>query len=124
MIYLGESIDIDGTMNELSGILPIKFKMSKKPIGHGYCEAIVDSDNPYYEKGIIIKGHEFHYSFVAEYDSSIQTCLKVQRGVGAIDKRDGIIYKNVFGTYLHIHALGFRQWTEALLKQAKKYKVE
>lgn len=124
LIYLGESINIDDKIYNLSGILPLKFKMSKKPIGHGYSGAIVDTNNPFFVQGTIIKSHEFHYSYIDEYDLSVKTCLKVQRGVGAIDKRDGIIYKNVFGTYLHIHSLGFRQWTEAILNQAQKYRVE
>ncbi|ROL58762.1 hydrogenobyrinic acid a,c-diamide synthase (glutamine-hydrolyzing) [Bacteroidetes/Chlorobi group bacterium ChocPot_Mid] len=124
LIYLGESINIDGKNHQLSGILPIKFMMSKKPMGHGYSEAIVDNDNPFFSNGTVMRSHEFHYSFIDESAPYVKTCLKVQRGVGAIDKRDGIIYKNVFGTYLHIHALGFRQWAEAMLNQANKYRVE
>ncbi|MFH1051006.1 MAG: cobyrinate a,c-diamide synthase [bacterium] len=118
LIYLGKSIDIDNKEYNLCGICPVKFKMNEKPVGHGYSEVIIDEDNPFYEKGTVIKGHEFHYSSIIEWDDRIKTCMDVKRGVGSYNRRDGIIYKNVFGTYIHIHALGCKEWAEGMLRIA------
>ena len=54
LIYLGKSIEIDGKEFNLSGILPVKFKMNKKPVGHGYSEVLIDGDNPFFKIGTTI----------------------------------------------------------------------
>ncbi|MFC2132019.1 hypothetical protein ACFLSQ_11340 [Bacteroidota bacterium] len=122
LIYLGKSIEKDGKEYELSGILPVKFRMNAKPQGHGYTEMLVDNDNPYFEKGILLKGHEFHYSGIIEKDDSLTTCFNVKRGTGSFDQRDGLLYKRVFGSYMHIHAIGCPEWQKGIIRAAKEYR--
>ncbi len=122
LIYLAKEIDWKGRKYPLSGVLPIKIKMNNKPQGHGYCEAVVDGKNPFYELGEIIKGHEFHYSSIYEYDSEIKTSLSLTRGVGCFNKKDGITYKNVFAGYIHVHALATPKWVNGIIKSAQQFK--
>ena len=49
LMYLADEIQWKGSIYPLSGILPIKIKMYDKPQGHGYCEAVVDNENPFFE---------------------------------------------------------------------------
>jgi len=122
LMYLAESLEVDGKDFPLSGVLPIKVRMNKKPQGHGYYEATVDVDNPFYDKGVKLKGHEFHYSDIFNYDTNISSALSVTRGVGCFNSRDGIIYKNVFASYMHIHALGTPEWVHGMIRSAVNYK--
>ena len=122
LMYLAEDIEWEGIKYSLSGILPISIRMNNKPQGHGYCEAIVDRKNPFYKISAIIKGHEFHYSNINSYTQEIKSVLAMKRGVGCFDQRDGIIYKNVFASYLHIHALATPQWVEGMIKCSKDYR--
>ena len=87
----------------------------------GYCEAEVDTENPFFEIGNVIRGHEFHYSAICDYDPDITTALKVNRGVGCFNKRDGLTYNNVFASYLHIHALATPAWCRGLVRCANQY---
>jgi cobyrinic acid a,c-diamide synthase len=96
--------------------------MYDKPRGHGYSEAVVDEDNTFYKEGTLLRGHEFHYSEVSSCNPWIKTSLSIQRGTGSLNKRDGLIYKNVFATYIHIHALANPQWVSGMIKAAKRYK--
>ena len=121
LMYLAEEIEWKGRKYELTGILPIKIKMHDKPQGHGYCEATVDEDNPFYEKGTFIKGHEFHYSKIYEYDSELKSSLAISRGVGCFEKRDGLTYKNVFACYIHTHALSTPEWVKGMMACARNY---
>lgn len=121
LIYLADNMEIDGIYYKFSGILPINLKMFKKPLGHGYSEMFVDKENPFFEKGLIIKGHEFHYSGSLSDVIPNGTCMEVKRGFGFAKKRDGICYKNVFGSYLHIHVAGCAEWAEGMIKNAKIY---
>jgi cobyrinic acid a,c-diamide synthase len=123
LMYLAKDVEWNGKKHSLSGILPISIQMNNKPQGHGYCEAIVDKKNPFYKICTIIKGHEFHYSNITNYyDADINSSLSMKRGVGCFNKRDGIIYKNVFASYLHIHALATPEWVEGMIKCAKDYR--
>lgn len=121
LMYLAESIEWNEKVHQLSGVLPIKVKMYDKPKGHGYCEATVDNDNPFYETGTVLKGHEFHYSAICDYNLEIETSLFMSRGTGCFNKRDGIIYKNVFAGYLHIHALATPEWANGMITCAKRF---
>jgi len=123
LMYLAEEIEWKGREYELSGILPIKIRMHDKPQGHGYCEAVVDNENPFYEKGTFIKGHEFHYSKIYEHEPDINSSLSISRGVGCFNKRDGLTYKNVFASYIHIHALATPEWVRGMIKCAGNYQV-
>ncbi|MGQ9818582.1 MAG: cobyrinate a,c-diamide synthase [Candidatus Kapaibacteriales bacterium] len=111
LMYLSEkiSLEIDYPM---AGILPIGVSLSKKPVGHGYVEAEVDYENPFFEVGEKIKGHEFHYSFVSTIRENIPTALKLIKGVGVSNSRDGFVLKNVFASYMHIHSLGCANWAK------------
>ena len=122
LMYLAKEIVWKEKKYSLSGVLPVVIHMQDKPQGHGYCEMIVDSDNPYYETGTVIRGHEFHYSKVYDYDPGIRSALAVSRGCGCFQKRDGLVYKKVFASYVHVHATSTPEWVNGMMKCAKDYK--
>lgn len=121
LMYLAEEIQWKENTFSLSGILPIKIKLFDKPQGHGYCEALVDDENPFFNIGCNIKGHEFHYSKIIDFNSEQKSALSVLRGIGCFNKRDGLTYKNVFASYLHIHALATPEWVKGMVKCAYNY---
>jgi cobyrinic acid a,c-diamide synthase len=123
LMYLGESLIIDGQTWPMTGILPAVFGISDKPQGLGYTIINVDKENPWFESGMEVRGHEFRYSKVLEWrGSDDDMAFTMKRGTGFINKRDGIFYKNVFATYTHIHALGLPSWAEAMVSNALAYK--
>lgn len=129
LMYLGESLVLDGKTYPMSGIFPVKFSLEKKPQAHGYSIVEVQNDNPYYGKRIEIKGHEFHYSRVINPEvakefrkRNIYFSFRMKRGEGIINKMDGLCYKNVLATYTHIHALGTPEWAEGMIKKAAEYR--
>ncbi|MFN3781914.1 MAG: cobyrinate a,c-diamide synthase, partial [Candidatus Kapaibacteriota bacterium] len=121
LMYLAEELVYNDNY-KLAGILPITVSMSSKPIGHGYFEGVVDIENPYFAIGTLIRGHEFHYSYVSEIRGKIQTTVKVQRGTGSINNRDGIMRGNVYASYFHLHQLGSPFWAKEFLDFCKKNK--
>lgn len=124
LMFLGDSIIVDGKKYPMVGLFPIVFQMKRKPDAHGYTIAEIDRDNPFYPAGTILRGHEFHYSEVAGLGEGIMqhSVFSMRRGKGIKDKRDGICYKNVLATYTHIHALGSPAWTDGLINCAVKYR--
>ena len=123
LMYLGEKLLLEGKSYPMVGILPLVFDFFKKPQGHGYTIVSVEGENPYYDVGSEIKGHEFHYSRVSNWTGNdIDLIFRMQRGTGISKDRDGIVYKNVLATYIHVHALGTPGWSGALIRNAVKYK--
>ena len=121
LMYLAKEIHWKGNSYSLSGILPIKIKMFDKPQGHGYSEVVVDSENSFFDPGIHIKGHEFHYSKIIEFNPDLKSSLSVLRGSGCFNNRDGLTYKNLFASYLHVHALATPEWVKGIIKCASNY---
>lgn len=129
LIYLAESLSWKGKTFPMAGVFPIPIAMEEKPQGHGYALFTVDGENPFFEKGVAIRGHEFHYSRPAAPEpwtrsSDLKSVMEVKRGTGCGMSRDGLLRWNVFGTYLHIHAHGCPAWAEGVVRAAEKYRKE
>jgi cobyrinic acid a,c-diamide synthase len=122
LMYLAKEVEWKDQKHILTGILPIRIKMHDKPQGHGYYRAIVDGENSYFTEGTQLNGHEFHYSAIYEFDKNIKSALSVIRGSGCFNARDGLVYKNVFASYLHLHALASPEWVTGMIACARKFK--
>ncbi|MCF8056045.1 MAG: hydrogenobyrinic acid a,c-diamide synthase (glutamine-hydrolyzing) [Desulfocapsa sp.] len=125
LIYLGESIELEGEVYQLVGFFPVRFGMSNKPQAHGYSIFVVDQDNPFYQKNVEVKGHEFRYSTILEWKGNREDlALKMKRGVGFSGGREGLTRKNVLALYTHIHALGTPEWAEGFLRRCREVQGE
>jgi len=123
LMYLGNSLVLEGKSHPMAGILPVVFGFSTRPQGHGYTIAEVEGPNPYFETGTRLLGHEFHYSSVLEWGGSEDDLVfRMKRGKGFWKGRDGLCRKNVLATYTHIHALGTPGWASALVRRARAFK--
>jgi cobyrinic acid a,c-diamide synthase len=121
-MYLARSVEWNGEVYRMSGVLPINVNVSSKPRGHGYCEALVEAENPYFKRGGVIKGHELHNSSIVGHDAEVKTALRLKRGVGCFEKGDGLIYKSVFASYMHLHATSCPEWVSGMIVCARKYR--
>lgn len=120
LIYLGKSIKLDGEEYPLTGVFPVRFGMSKKPQAHGYSVFNVDSENPFYTKDQEVKGHEFRYSTILEWDGKDEDLvLEMKRGTGFQNGRDGLTTKNTLALYTHVHALGTPAWAAGFIKRCQ-----
>ncbi|MGD8290303.1 MAG: cobyrinate a,c-diamide synthase, partial [Desulfobacterales bacterium] len=90
LMYLGEKLLLEDKAYSMVGILPLVFAFYKKPQGHGYAIVTVEGQNPYYDVGSEIKGHEFHYSRVSNWTGSVGNLVfRMRRGTGISQDRDG-----------------------------------
>lgn len=111
LLYLGRAMEVDGVSYPLADIFPVTFRMEKRPQAHGYTILTARAGNPVYPEGTEIKGHEFRYSKVLDWQGRGQDLAFVmQRGTGFADGGDGLVYKNVLALYTHIHALATPEW--------------
>ncbi len=120
LIYLGRSIVIGDKEYPLTDVFPVRFGMSEKPQAHGYSIFMVEKENPFYPVGLEVKGHEFRYSTVLDWQGSDeQLVLKMKRGKGFLSGRDGLTKKNVFALYTHVHADGTSEWAQGFVDRCR-----
>jgi cobyrinic acid a,c-diamide synthase len=124
LMYLGEKLFWEGKAYEMSGVLPIVIGVSKKPQGHGYTVIEIEAPNPFFKTGLILHGHEFHYSHVLNMaeKEGVYFAFRMRKGQGIMNKMDGVCYKNVLATYTHLHALGTREWVDGIINLTVMYR--
>jgi len=121
LMYLCKELKVKGQIYPLAGVFPYTVEIHKRPQGHGYTEVVVERDNPYFKRGTSFLGHEFHYSKCVG-DVKNLSCLKVIRGTALGAGCDGLLYKNTFASYNHIHALHIPSWGMNFVKAAEIFK--
>lgn len=123
LIFLGQSLTIGTKDYPMVGALPIAFAMEKDPQGHGYTILEVKRENPFFPKGLILRGHEFHYSRVLWFkEGSAYLAMQMKRGLGIDGQKDGFCYRNILAMFSHIHAAGCPEWAEGLVRKAINYR--
>lgn len=122
-MYLGESLIYDETVFPMAGVFPLQTMLCAKPQGHGYTVSRVVRANPFHPRGLEFTGHEFHYSkCVSPLSPDIAFALEMRRGCGIDAHRDGLIRRNTFACYTHLHAYGVPTWAENFVNAARFYK--
>jgi cobyrinic acid a,c-diamide synthase len=117
LMYLCNAIIQDGRAFSMCGAIKSNILIEKKPQGHGYVIAEVTGENPFFGKGSLLRGHEFHHSRLVS-TGGLKFAYKVTRGHGVEGHYDGITYKNVLASYTHLHAWGMPDWADNFVKLA------
>lgn len=121
LMLLSRAIIWKGESFPMANVFPFDVQVQATKQGHGYTELQVDHENPFFETGTTLRGHEFHYSHVVLEGKVPATACVVRRGTGIGHNRDGVVTKNVFGSYTHLHALATPEWANGLLRAARQY---
>jgi cobyrinic acid a,c-diamide synthase len=121
LIYLCRSISWQKRSYKMVGVLSSDVRLSDRPEGHGYVVAEVVSENPIFPVGLTLRGHEFHHSSLLKLDD-LPFAYRMKRGSGIAGQRDGVVYKNLFASYVHLHALGTPEWAEGFVSLARREK--
>ena len=91
---------IDGL--PLAGVFPLNVRMLKKRKALGYRSVDLLHDTLLGPAGTRARGHEFHYSEV-DGEDQLCPCYRLGRRDGEDLGGEGYRYKNVLGSYVHLH---------------------
>ncbi len=98
-MYLTEGIvDQQDTFHSMVGAFPVKANMQKRRAALGYRELKTLSASCFGPAGILLRGHEFHYSSIENMPARIQRVYAVNNGTS-----EGYSYKKALGGYMHLH---------------------
>lgn len=110
LMYLCRSIIWDGAAREMAGVIKADVEMTKRPVGMGYMTLASSGDCEWHKPAGTINCHEFHHSRLVNVPTGLKFGWKVSRGAGLGNGMDGIMYKNVFASYAHLHYCGDPSW--------------
>lgn len=122
LIYLSQRVRWEGRSAEMVGALPCEIEMTSRPQGHGYVVAEVVGDTPFFRRGEVLRGHEFHNTRVSSLNrKGVEFAYRLRRGAGIDgDHNDGLLVGSVLASYTHLHALGAPGWAESFVKVAEQ----
>ncbi|WP_297671847.1 cobyrinate a,c-diamide synthase [uncultured Desulfovibrio sp.] len=130
-MLLARGIERDGRLWPMGNVFPVTAQFCGKPQGLGYVHGTVTADNPYFPKGLELKGHEFHYSRCRWQGAPPRHALRLckGRGMGALPPEegnapaalDGLLHRNVWASYTHIFAPAVPCWAQNFTAAARRF---
>ncbi len=106
MMYLSEGLYAqNGCYFPMAGIFPFRTAMRQGRSCIGYREIILKNDGILGMKGESFRGHEFHYSVIAEglLHPNIESNYRVADRTGTVLPDEGYQHKNTLASYIHLH---------------------
>lgn len=122
LIYLCRSAAYGGKTYPMAGILPIDIGFDHHPAGHGYIDLRSTTNSPWFQKGERVRAHEFHYARPVTQPADCSYQFEVNRGNGITGQSDGVLYRNLFASFAHLHVVGNPGWAETFVSLASEFK--
>ncbi len=103
-MVLGQALtDGEGRVHRMAGLLDASFSFAKRKLSLGYRQARLASDHALGPKGILLRGHEFHYAAVDDANCGAPFAF-ISDARGGAGKAEGSRRGNVTGTFFHVIA--------------------
>jgi len=103
-MYLCESLfDQDGNRYPMAGCFPFTTRMFPRLKALGYREITLTKRTVIGDPGMILRGHEFHYSELTTNTPDVQNAYRISDRSGLDKPPDGYLTKRTLGSYNHLH---------------------
>ena len=125
LMYLCRTLRWRDESYEMVGVLPGDVCMHQRPQGRGYArvEETAGFPWPVLAEGslpVTLPCHEFHYSRLENLEAGLDHAYRMVRGTGIDGERDGIVYRNLLASYVHLRNTGEFRWTDRFLSFVRR----
>lgn len=123
LIYLSRKIELlDGVYHPLVAALPLDTRMLPRRKALGYVEVTLQQDTLLGKAGLVLRGHEFHYSEVVE---PADTGLKKPYRTSARNRDKGVEAgyqdRNLLASYIHLRLAAHPESAAEYIKTCRSY---
>ena len=103
-MYLCEALlDQHGNRYPMAGCFPFTTRMFPRLKALGYREITLTRDAVIGNQGMIVRGHEFHYSELMIDTPDVQNVYRISDRSGLDKPPDGYVVERTLGSYNHLH---------------------
>jgi cobyrinic acid a,c-diamide synthase len=103
-MYLCEALlDRYGNRYPMAGCFPFTTKMFPRLKALGYREITLTRQTTIGKQGMILRGHEFHYSELTTHTAGVQRAYRISDRSGLDKPPDGYLIRRTLGSYNHLH---------------------
>jgi len=103
-MYLCEALDdLNGKRYSMAGCFPFTASMFPRLKALGYREITLTRDTVIGNRGLTIRGHEFHYSELDRGNHQVDRVYRISDRQGLDKPPDGYLVKRTLGSYNHLH---------------------
>jgi cobyrinic acid a,c-diamide synthase len=103
MYLCEELVDQNNIKFPMSGCFPFSTKMFTRLKALGYREVTLSRDTIIGKAGLIIRGHEFHYSELVAPSQKISSVFSITDRSGMNKAPEGYVIHHTLGSYHHLH---------------------
>jgi cobyrinic acid a,c-diamide synthase len=118
LMYLAQTLEIDGETHPLCGVLPFSTTMPA-PLAIGYVE-VTTTQGPF-GPGQTARGHLFHHSAIAG-DPATDRCYMIKNSSGE-ETQEGYLVNNVLASYAHLHLASNPALAAAFVAQCANFRT-
>ena len=117
LMYLCRQIRWGDASHRMVGVLPADVVMHDKPQGRGYVRLRDTGAHPWPpgDAPQEFSAHEFHYSTLENVAPDLTFAYEMVRGAGIDGRHDGIVYRNLVASYVHLRDVDGYHWTRRFL---------
>jgi cobyrinic acid a,c-diamide synthase len=98
-------VTLEGDSVEMAGLLPFGTRMLSRRKALGYTEVLLREPCLLGEPGLILKGHEFHYSEIVELPGqpAVACAYELRKRKHEAVRLEGYMTGSVLASYIHLH---------------------
>ena len=108
---------MSGETFEMVGAIPVTVEMGGKVVS--YNVGSFTTETPIGGPDDSFKGHEFHHSSITDIPDDSVFAIRLERGIGIKDGKDGLLVENTLAGYAHLHACSYLRFAEAFVEACR-----
>ncbi|MEM2098093.1 MAG: cobyrinate a,c-diamide synthase, partial [Methanothrix sp.] len=116
----GEVSSCQNSSYQMVGVVPALARKGRRRIV-SYVNGSFVTDTSIGRRGDGFMGHEFHHSELV-VDGDVRYAIRLSRGTGISDGRDGIVDGRMIASYSHIHSASYRGFPDIFLDACREYR--
>lgn len=123
LMYLCRSLQWQGEVAPMVGLIPGHARMHARPQGRGYVEFTSTPACPWTVAQVPVKAHEFHHASIEGLPADTVFARDMLRGTGLGGAHDGIVIANTVAGFCHLRNTVAVPWVPAFLGFAHRIRT-
>jgi cobyrinic acid a,c-diamide synthase len=124
MLLCADLQDLHGKSHPMAGCFPLATRMRPRLKSLGYREVRLNRETIIGEEGMSLRGHEFHYSELADNAAAPATAYRIADRAGVKRPAEGYMVRRTLGSYIHLHFGSAPRAAQSFVDSCRAFRAE